>query len=87
MKVDRVLPCVCLDHKLTCADSIYAGMPQLKVPPDGGWFEAYCPNCGRGGSFQYKSAYLVLKHRNNMQERLWKDKEGRIDMTFEIDYN
>lgn len=41
MKVDRVLPCVCLDHKLTCADSIYAGMPQFKVTPDGGWFEAY----------------------------------------------
>lgn len=74
MKVDRVLPCVCLDHKLTCADSIYAGMPQLKFTPDGGWFEVYCPNCGRGGLFQYKSAYLALKHWNNMQERLWKDR-------------
>lgn len=53
MKVDRVLPCVCLGYKPTCADSIYAGMPQLKVTPDGGWFEAYCPNCVRGGRKSY----------------------------------
>ena len=81
MKVDRVLPCVCLVHKLTCADSIYAGMPQLKVTPDGGWFEAYCPNCGRGGSLQYKSAYLALKHRNNMQGKKDNGKTKRAELT------
>lgn len=85
MKVDRVLPCVCLGYKPTCTDSIYAGMPQLKVTPNGGWFEVYCPNCGRGGAFQYKSAYLALKHWNNMQERLWKweNKEGKIEFLSE----
>ena len=31
------------------------------------YFEAYCPNCGRGGLIQYKSAYLALKAWNAMQ--------------------
>lgn len=72
MKVEKILPCVCIDHKPTDADSVYYGMPQLKVC--GGkpntWFEVYCPNCGRGGFFQDKSAYLALKRWNEMQEQL-----------------
>ena len=77
MKVDRIVPCVCCDHEPDCSDSVYYGMPQLKVC--GGkphtYFEVYCPNCGRGGLFQFKSAYLALKAWNDMQERLWKIKE------------
>ena len=72
MKVDKIIPCVCCDHEPDCGDSVYYGMPQLKVC--GGkphtYFEVYCPNCGRGGLFQFKSAYLALKHWNEMQERL-----------------
>lgn len=71
MKVERVVPCVCLDHQLTVADSVYEGMPQLKVEPSGKFFTAYCPKCGRGGCVQYKSEYLALNHWNKMQMMLW----------------
>lgn len=76
MKVDKIIPCVCCDHDPNCGDSVYYGMPQLKVC--GGkphtYFEVYCPNCGRGGLFQFKSAYLALKHWNELQEQLRKPK-------------
>ena len=78
MKVDKIIPCVCCDHKPDVSDSVYYGMPQLKVcggKPET-FFEYYCPNCGRGNvGLQYKSAYLALKAWNDMQERLWKIKE------------
>ena len=71
MKVDKIIPCVCCDHEPDCGDSVYYGMPQLKVC--GGkphtYFEVYCPNCGRGGLIQYKSAYLALKGWNELQCR------------------
>lgn len=72
MKTD-IIPCICCDHEPDCGDSVYYGMPQLKVTSDMQWFEYYCPNCGRGGSFQYKSAYLAIKEWNKMQERLRKN--------------
>lgn len=31
MKVDKILPCVCCDHEPNSGDSVYYGMPQLKV--------------------------------------------------------
>ena len=31
MKADKIIPCVCIDHEPTVADSVYYGMPQLKV--------------------------------------------------------
>lgn len=31
------------------------------------YYEAFCPKCGRGGMFQFKSSYLALKHWNEMQ--------------------
>lgn len=69
MKVDKITPCICCEHEPNEGDSVYYGMPQLKVC--GGkpytFFEAYCPNCFRGGIFQYKSAYLALKAWNEMQ--------------------
>ena len=73
MKVDKILPCICCDHQPDdVSDSIYYGMPQLKVC--GGkphtYFEAYCPICGRGGMFQYSSAFLALRAWNEMQDKL-----------------
>ena len=51
MKVNKIMPCICCDHKPNSSYSVYYGMPQLKVC--GGkqetYFECYCPNCGRGG--------------------------------------
>ena len=31
MKVDKIIPCICCDHQPTEADSVYYGMPILKV--------------------------------------------------------
>ena len=80
MRVKKIVPCVCIDHKPDAADSVYYGMPQLKVSGgiDNGtqFYSPYCPNCGRGGCNEYKSAYLALKAWNEMQERLWHIKES-----------
>lgn len=52
MRVKKIIPCVCVDHKPDASDSVYYGMPQLKV--SGGFetstqfYSPYCPNCGRG---------------------------------------
>ena len=72
MKIDKIIPCVCCDHEPDCGDSVYYGMPQLKVcaGENQEFYEAFCPNCGRGGLIQFKSAYLALKDWNEMQERL-----------------
>lgn len=76
MTVDEIIPCVCIDHEPTCADSVYYGMPQLKVSNSISehkqFWSAFCPKCGRGGCIEYKSAYLALKHWNNLMDRLWK---------------
>lgn len=49
MKVDKITPCVCIDHKPTLSDSVHYGMPQLKVSGGGKSlrFTPYCPNCGK----------------------------------------
>jgi hypothetical protein len=47
-------------------------MPQLKVCGGGSfgqYYEAFCPVCGCGGLFQFKSAYLALKHWNETQKK------------------
>ena len=80
MRVKKIIPCVCIDHRPDVSDSVYYGMPQLKV--SGGFdtsiqfYSPYCPNCGRGGCAEYKSAYLALKSWNEMQESLWAGKEN-----------
>lgn len=71
MKVNKIIPCVCCDHEPNSGDSVYYGMPQLKVcggKPET-YFECYCPNCGRGGLIQHKSAYLALKDWNRLQKQ------------------
>nr|DAH61598.1 MAG TPA: RNA polymerase III-like protein [Caudoviricetes sp.] len=69
MKVDHIETCVCIDHEPTVADSVYYGMPQLKVTNGQEW-SAFCPNCGRGGCLDFKSQYLALVHWNKMQKGL-----------------
>ena len=71
MKVDHIETCICCDHESTCADSVYYGMPQLKVSGGGDQqrFTAYCPECGRGGVVEHKSAFLALRSWNKMQQR------------------
>ena len=80
MKNEKIIPCVCIDHMPDSGDSVYYGMPQLKVScgikPLSQFFSAYCPNCGRGGLSEHKSAYLALKHWNEIMERLWKFERG-----------
>ena len=79
MKVDKIIPCVCIDHEPTAADSVHYGMPQLKVSgyEKNQWFTPYCPNCGRGGMSEHKSAYLALKHWNGLMECLWKHEKDK----------
>lgn len=67
MKTD-IIPCICSEE--TANDSVYSGMPQLKVTDNMEFFEIFCPACGRGGLIQYKSAYLAVKGWNKMQKRL-----------------
>ena len=31
MRVKKIIPCVCIDHMPDVSDSVYYGMPQLKV--------------------------------------------------------
>lgn len=66
MKTD-IIPCICCDHEPDCGDSVYYGMPQLKVTRHMQYYECYCPNCGRGGLIQHKSPYLAIKAWNEMQ--------------------
>ena len=64
-----VIPCVCCDHKPDVGDSIYYGMPQLKITGNMEYFEIFCPKCGRGGLMQWGSAYQAVKHWNDVQRR------------------
>lgn len=43
----RIIPCVCCDHKPDAGDSVYYGMPQLKITGNMEYFEIFCPKCGR----------------------------------------
>lgn len=75
MKVGKIIPCVCTQEPDFTANG-YAGMPILRTY--GGadtYFDAKCPQCGRGGLFQFKSAYLALRYWNKMQGDLRKQLE------------
>lgn len=79
MKVDKIIPCVCCDHEPNSGDSVYYGMPQLTVcrGKSDTFFGIFCPVCGRGGNFQFKSAYLALKNWNKLQKECREIKEGK----------
>ncbi len=77
MQVEKVLPCVCVDHEPDAGDSVFYGMPELKIAGYKGnpLYTPYCPKCGRGGVFQYKSAYLALKAWNELIKQLRQTEE------------
>lgn len=80
MKIGRIHPCICIDKHPEAGDSGYQGMPVLKVYQTDDYPEYYtpvCPVCGRGGSFEFPSAYLALKHWNELQEKLWAGNDGK----------
>ena len=80
MKIGRIHPCICISHVPTSGDSGTYGMPALKVYQSSGYPERYipyCPTCGRGGIIDYSSAYLALKHWNELQEQLWEENNGQ----------
>lgn len=78
MQVKSILPCVCIDHEPNAGDSVFYGMPQLKVAGYQGtpFYTPYCPHCGRGGMAQYRSAYLALSAWNKMVEEHRKRQDG-----------
>ena len=76
MRVKRIIPCVCIEHKPNAGDSVFYGMPELTV--SGGlsgereyWY-IRCPRCHRGGLMEFRSAYYALKDWNEMQTQLWR---------------
>lgn len=73
MKI-KIIPCIC-SEPIDEYGSIYDGMPHLKVTNynkncNTQYYEAFCPKCGRGGMFQFKSSYLALKNWNKMQKSI-----------------
>ena len=71
MLPEKILPCVCLGHEKTVADSCEDGMPVLI--PHGVFngkilWNIKCPKCGRGGCLEEKSVYYALKKWNEIQE-------------------
>ena len=80
MTVSKIIPCVCCEHPPSSDDGHEYGMPIL-IPSNSlqehmQFWEAKCPKCGRGGIFQYKSAYLALKHWNELMIRCYMN-EGK----------
>lgn len=80
MTVERITPCVCCDHLPNEADAHDYGMPVL-IPCNGlkpfqQFWEAKCPQCGRGGLVQYKSAYLALRGWNELMAECYATQES-----------
>ena len=75
MRVKKIFPCVCIDHKPDAGDSTYYGFPILRVAAglDKEFWQIKYPNCGRGGCLEFPSQYYALKHWNEMQLWLWKN--------------
>lgn len=77
MKNETIIPCICRDHDPTVADSVYYGMPILRVNNTlvGSEYCAVCPNCGRGGGIASKIAGQAIKEWNKMQIFLKQEEE------------
>lgn len=73
----EVIPCICTSDP-SHGDSVFSGMPVLKVynTLDGVRCTAVCPKCFRGGRKDYATAETALKHWNEMQEQIRKDRNG-----------
>lgn len=67
-----ILPCVCCDHEPTQEDSVFYGMPEIRVynTLNGPEYVAYCPKCGRGGFSERRTVQAALKQWNGLQENL-----------------
>ena len=78
MKIDNIVPCVCIKYKPKSSVSTYYGLPILRVcavtykGKPNNLFQAVCPNCGCTTLHQYKSAYLALLAWNNHIQTQWK---------------
>lgn len=73
-------PCICVSPEPSPADSVYCGMPQLKVYADGNGrplYTAVCPVCGRGGYPDRKTAETAIADWNKMQDQLWEMNGGK----------
>lgn len=99
MTVDKIIPCICCEHPPSSVTGPWDyGMPIL-IPHNAGehrqLWDARCPNCGRGGFMEEKSAYLALKKWNSIMESLyeldgkpiiyeeeWKDTCNRLGYTY-----
>ena len=82
MKLEKIMPCICVEHLPESGDSSYYGMPQLKVTQifQGKlWYTHFCPNCGRGGLNQFKTPEQAFRDWNELQERLWAHHDGKPD--------
>ena len=76
MRVEKIAPCVCIDHKPDRVASGHDGMPELSIytgdVPYSYWFSAFCPNCRRGSKLQsHRSAYFALLYWNDIQKSCW----------------
>lgn len=71
MKVDKVIPCVCVPHPPTVGDSVRYGMPIIHTS-NGQFFSCECPVCGRGGKFlEHNSTFKALRDWNRIQEHCY----------------
>jgi len=52
--------------------------PSNGLAPHKQFWNVRCPKCGRGGAGEYKSAYLALKHWNELMERCRAMEKGVI---------
>ena len=73
MKTNKILPCICCDHTPDCGDSVFYGMPALKISQriDGELlYTPFCPKCGYESMFQYKSVRKAIIEWNVVMNRM-----------------
>lgn len=72
MKIGTIETCTCCDHKPDGGDSVYYGMPHIKISANNDKlsYTAFCPNCGKTDTATAKSAHLALKNWNRMLKTL-----------------
>lgn len=78
MKVYGIEPCICCDHEPNAGDSVYYGMPLLRMGPNSIDWVAFCPKCGRSGLIEERTSYLALKRWNYMQKHVKEIANGTL---------
>ena len=74
----KISYCICCDHVPDSGDSVYYGMPILRVTSDMSHYSIYCPKCGLGGLNEYASPYKAVLEWNELQERARAITEGLL---------